>query len=259
MPELSVVIPARNEPYLQQTIDDILSKSEAEIIVILDGYWPTPQLKDSDRLHLIHRGEPRGMRNGINSAVALARTKYIMKLDAHCMVADGFDKQLIADYTPNTVMVPRRKRLDPTTWTLIEGKPDVDYEYIDPEDLHGVLWNDKAVERKDVMIDDIISAQGSCYFMEKEFFERIGGLDEKSYGSFFLEFQELSFKVWTSGGKVVVDKNTWYAHWHKSDGRGYALGSGEREKAVEFIQSWKGNPTWREVIKKFDMPGWKYD
>lgn len=257
MAELSVIIPSRNEPYLQKTIDDILVNSSAEIIVILDGYWPNPPLKDNDRLHLIHRGESRGMRNGINSAVAMARTKYIMKLDAHCMLDKDFDTKFINDYQPETIIVPRRKRLDPETWTLIEGKPDVDYEYIDPEDLHGVVWNDKAVERKNVPIDEIISAQGSCYFTEKDYFEKLGGLDDKTYGSFFLEFQELSFKTWFSGGRVLIDKNTWYAHWHKSDGRGYSLKEGEREKAREALAKWKENPKWNETINKFlPMPGW---
>ena len=46
---LSVIIPARNEIYLQKTIDSVLSaaKGEIEVIAILDGYWPDPPVSDS--------------------------------------------------------------------------------------------------------------------------------------------------------------------------------------------------------------------
>ena len=65
---ISVIIPARNEPYLQQTIDDLFKKAsgEIEVTAILDGYWPQPILRDDKRLRLIHYYPARGMRNAIN-------------------------------------------------------------------------------------------------------------------------------------------------------------------------------------------------
>jgi lipopolysaccharide assembly outer membrane protein LptD (OstA) len=35
-----------------------------------------------------------------------------------------------------------------------------------------------------------------------------------------------------SGGEIKVNKNTWYAHWHKTIGRGYSLDR-EQEKAED--------------------------
>ena len=73
---VSVVIPSRNEPYLQKTIDEIFLKSRGpatDVIVVLDGYWPDPPLKDDDRLHIIHRGESRGLRNAVTSAVEMSK------------------------------------------------------------------------------------------------------------------------------------------------------------------------------------------
>jgi uncharacterized protein (DUF3820 family) len=93
--------------------------------------------------------------------------------------------------------------------------------------------------------------------MKKDHFIKLGGLDDINYGTFFLEFQELAFKVWKYGGRVVVDKNTHYSHWHKTEGRGYNFNSGEREKAVNFMQGWRKDPKWKEIIKKFQpMPTW---
>ena len=257
----SVIIPARNEVYLDKTIKDLLEKSveDIEIIVVLDGYW-VPAVIDDKRVHYLHFGKAKGMRNAINSAVALAKGKYILKSDAHCMYAKGFDKQLKTDHTRDTILVPSRYPLDPEKWeieTRTDNKYPVEYEYLDKDDLHGVEWREKRDERKDVKIDDIISAQGSCWFTTKRWFEKIGGLDE-SYGTFYLEFQELSFKTWTQGGKVQVDKNTYYCHWHKTGGRGYAL-SDDRNVAVKKMQEWKGKREWNQIIKKFlPMPGFEH-
>ena len=127
---ISVVIPSRNEKYLAQTIEDVFKNAEGEIevIAILDGYWPDPQLPDYPNLVILHRGESQGMRPGINSAVAISKGDYIMKLDAHCMVGPGFDKILLADMQDNWVVIPRRKRLDVENWCVKDvGKPDVDY------------------------------------------------------------------------------------------------------------------------------------
>jgi len=111
---VSVIIPARNEQFLEKTINDLLAKAEGEIeiIVVLDGYWPNPGLKDDPRVTLLHRGQSRGMRDAINSAVAIAKGEYIMKTDAHCMFGEGFDVKLVADHKPNWLVVPRRYRLD---------------------------------------------------------------------------------------------------------------------------------------------------
>ena len=258
---ISVIIPSRNEPYLQKTILDLLSKAygKIEIIAVLDGWWEDiGKVVDDPRVVYLHFSPARGMRNAINSAVSIAKYDNILKTDAHCLFGKLFDEVLTNDCKDNWLIVPRRYRLNPVKWEVIkDGRPPVDYEYIDSSDLHGVRWEEKAVERKDVWIDNIISAQGSCWFMKKDFFNKLGGLDDINYGTFFLEFQELAFKVWTRGGRVVVDKNTWYAHWHKTEGRGYSVGASQREKAVKFIQGWRRNRKWKRIIEKFKpMPTW---
>lgn len=241
---VSVIIPSRNEIYLQKTIDDVLAKArgEIEVIAILDGYWPNPPLKDDDRVHIIHRGESRGLRNGVTSGVAMAKGEYIFKLDAHCMLDGGFDVKLVADCAPNRVVVPRRKRLLPETWELeIDSRPDIDYMYLtypyakakndifgakdELYGLHGKNWDalNKREDLKGVLIDDLMTSQGSAYFMRKDYFEELELLDEATYGSFRDEFLEVGMKCWLSGGRVVVNKKTWYSHWHKSKGRGYNL------------------------------------
>lgn len=278
---ITVVIPARNEKFLGRTIQEIFEKARGEIqvIAVLDGYWPDPQIPDYPNLTLLHRGEARGMRRAITDAVALAKGEFIMKLDAHCMLDEGFDVKLAADCEENWVVVPRRKRLDADNWVIQDvGKIDVDYEYLsypdNPADfggpgLHGRKWDERSRERADkeeYMIDDLMSFQGSSWFMRKSYFEFLELMDEDSYGTFAHEAQEIGLKAWCSGGRVVVNKKTWYAHLHKGPkhGRGYQLRSADRVKGTEYTNKWIRNEAWHKqtlpfsfVIEKFwPVPGW---
>src|SRR3990167_676137 len=140
---VSIVIPSRNEPYLAKTIHYLLlnSKRDIEINVTLDGYWPEAnEIVEDSRVHYIHYSQSRGMRNAINAGVAISKGEYILKLDAHCMLAEGFDMALVGDCEDNWVVVPRRYRLNPETWKIIEdGRPPIDYMYLS-KDLHGENW-----------------------------------------------------------------------------------------------------------------------
>ena len=254
---ISIILPARNEPFLQKTIDDLLlnAEGEIEIIAVLDGYWPSPQLKDDPRVVVLHRGASRGMRASINSAAAIAKGEFLLKLDAHCMVGKGFDTILAAECEDNWVVVPRRKRLDAENWCLVEdGRPDIDYMYLSAE-MKGELWEAKNRDPKlkEVLIDDLMSAQGSCWFMKKSYFYELELMDETNYGSFWNEFQEVGLKCWLSGGRVVVNKKTWYAHLHKKS-RGYNL---DTVPPKEYLDKWK---TMGEAWHKQTLPlSWLYE
>jgi glycosyltransferase involved in cell wall biosynthesis len=278
MSDVTVVIPARNEIYLQKTIDDIFNKARAdtEVVAVLDGYWPNPPLKDNPKVRLIHRGVSQGLRDGINSAVAISDSKYVLKCDAHCMFDEGFDTKLVSDCDRNWIVVPRRKRLDAERWCIQDvGKPDVDYMYLSyPHTLdrngkqiglHGVNWDElnKREDLKNKAVDDLMSAQGSCWFMHKDYYNELELLDEEHYGAFWSEFQEIGLKCWLSGGRVVVNKNTWYAHLHKRN-RGYTL-IDTSEDTQQYVMKWMNmGEAWSKqtlpldyLIHKFSpVPGW---
>lgn len=275
---VSIIIPSRNEPFLRKTVEDILQKAqgEIEVIVVLDGYWDTPP--EDPRVRVLHRGKSHGMRNGITSAAAIARGKYLLKCDAHVMFDEGFDVKLAADCEPDWVVIPRRKRLDAENWCIQDvGKPDIDYEYLsypdDPNDfggpgLNGRVWNERAKERKDILIDENMSFQGSCWFMHKDYFNFLELMDEENYGTFSNEAQEIGLKAWLSGGKVMTNKKTWYAHLHKGKkmGRGYFLDKRTVEKGAAYTRKWMNEfPVWHKqkysllwLIRRFkNVPGWK--
>lgn len=281
MSELSVIIPNRNNgsgaDFTQKTVDDILRNAgcDVEVIVNVDEKWP--ELSTDKRVTYIHPSSPQGMREGINKGVELARGKYIMKCDDHVAFGENFGRILIDAHQDNWVQIPRRYALDAENWKIEEGnsKYPIDYMYIDfplkgkahDDGMHGVPW--KRPERKDMLIDDTPSMQGSCYFMTKDYFNKLGLMSEVGYGQFSQESQEIGFKTWLSGGEVKVNKNTWYAHLYKGNryGRMYKVDNFNdyTKKASEWSAShWLNNEepnmvhsfSWFINEKFSGMPTW---
>ena len=243
---LSIVIPSRNIsswPYTQKTVDDLFNKAtgEIEVIVVLDGYILDPLLKEQKNLTIIYNKESQGMRPAINKGIAIAKGKYIMKVDDHCSFSEGFDEILAADCDSNWLSVPSRYSLDGENWKRKYGP--IDYNYLTyPYNLddqfgfgfHGKKWHgergftggyfDREKKLKHILIDDIIAFQGSCWFTTKDHFNKIGGMQHEGYLD-HQEAQEMTFKTWLSGGRCVVNKNAYYCHLHKGSqhGRGYRL------------------------------------
>lgn len=261
MAKVSVLIPARNEQFLPQTVDDLFAKAvgDLEVIVVLDGYWPEPILKDRPNLIIIHRGASQGMRPAINSAASIAKGDYLMKLDAHCMVEEGFDEVLQADCDGDWVVVPRRYSLDAENWRRMDKGP-ADYHYLccplESSDgaLHGMRWNKRRDRRRDVLLDDEMSSQGSCWFMSRRHFsDFLGGLSLKGYGDFIQEFQEIGMKTWLGGGQVKINKKTWYAHLHKGKkhGRGYPVSRTSWHKGCKYSADFWLNNRWKDRVRDF--------
>lgn len=291
---VSIVIPSRSPQYLAKTVNDLLTKAEGEVevVVVYDGIWPLSSEMPSDdpRLIQIHHGEVHanyGMRESINAGVRVTSGDYIMVLDEQCGVDQGYDVKLAADCSDDWVVIPRRKRLEPESWTLVEdGRPDIDYMFIEypykgadqlaegeflpkTEGLHGAEW--KRPERTE-LIDDTPTCQGSCYFMKRSWWDKvIGELDSTYYGTFTMEAQEVTLKTWLSGGRVVVNKKTWYSHWHKGKGgKGYGFSNEQYHRHAEgmekgrlyAIEYWLNTKyylhDWNWFVTKMfkDMPGW---
>ncbi len=269
-------------------MNDLLTKAEGnvEVIIVYDGRWAEPHELPTDdpRLIQMHHGvvhDNPGMRASINAGVRISTGEYVLIIDEQCMVDQGYDVKLAADCSDDWVVIPRRKRLDAENWELInDGRPDIDYMQVDypyqrPYDktcgLHGAEW--KRPERADILIDDCPTMQGSCYFMSRKHWDKtVGPLDDVNYGTFTQEAQEVSFKTWLSGGRVVVNKKTWYAHLHKGrKGKGYGFSNDQYKRHLEgtekgrvyAINYWMNTKEYLHDFKwyineKFpDSPGWE--
>jgi len=277
MAKVSIIIPSRNEQFMPKTVEDIFAKAtgEIEVIVIKDGLCHTP-LPNKPNLEVFDFIHPLGMRHAINFAAKEATGKYLLKCDAHCMFAEGFDEALQADCDGDWLVVPRRMKLDAETWTIRDPQHMVDYEYLsypyekpDEIGMHGRQWPERARERKDIQIDDDMSFQGSCWFMPRDYFWKLGPMQEEGYGTFMQEPQELGLKVWLGGGRQVRNKKTWYCHLHKGKqyGRGYSLEGQNRKEAQEWCAKYWLADSWPGQVHKFEwlidkfwpIPTWPED
>src|SRR3990167_4936958 len=124
--DLTVIIPARNEEFLNRTIQDVLehSKANTEVIAVLDGYLPNPPLKSDPRITIIYNPVSVGQRAAANQAAKLAKGKYVMKIDAHVAFDDGFDVKMLEAFKEtgdDVTMIPVMRNLHCFDWVCSEG------------------------------------------------------------------------------------------------------------------------------------------
>lgn len=231
---ISVIIPAKDETYLQKTIEGALaaSRGEIEVIAVCDGYWPDPIVLDEPRVNIIHHTKAVGQRRAVNEAAKLANGKYIFKVDAHCMFDEGFDVKLAKDCEYDWTVIPRMYVLDADLWQPKLRKMH-DFMYFNApwaeEDPMRIKYYDGKMKRADPKeyrayrnsewvkgdICDTMASLGAGWFMHTQRFWDLGGLDE-NHAQWGQMGVELSCKAWLSGGRQVVNKNTWFAHqWRR--------------------------------------------
>ncbi len=266
---VSIIIPARNERYLQQTIDDLLAKAagDVEIIPVLDGLLSDgtfQPVREDPRVKPLRKPKAEGMRPAINDAVQLATGTYLLKADAHCIFAPGYDAVLKADCDADWLVVPTRHSIDIASWTV--SRRDYNYSVLTypylpsmyGSGLHAVTFDqgiNKAVnaQRADRPIDDLLSFQGSCWFQHRSNFLRLGPLVSTHYGPFYQECQEIGGRQWATGGRCVINKRTSYGHMHKGKahqgadgriGRGFLLSLHEKRRAEAYATDFWIHDRW---------------
>lgn len=266
--KLSCVIPAYKDPYVIPTIKSLLDNSklgsEMEIICVLDAFKPEFDLIEDPRIIYIHLGKNRGMRGAINAGVKVARGKYVLRSDQHCMFAPGYDKQLTDDLDKycrkgDWIMTCTRYFLDPEKWERMDIEP-VNYEKLviqGGKKFSGVRWRERDKEYSHKQIGQTMAMQGSMWIMPRKWFmDVIYPLNTERYGQMYQDSHEMTFKTWKAGGKMVLNKNTWFAHKHRS----FLKGRHEGTKANPSIRDQSGKnclDDWREYYEKEIKPMFK--
>jgi len=225
---MSVVIPSHNDLYLHKTVASLLdnAQDEIEIVVVLDGYTPSTPITKDPRVRIIKRWSNGGMREAINDGVAASEGEYIMRLDEHCMVGPGFDRSLLEHIEDNWIVTPRRFFLDPVRWEVM-GDKHIDYEKLliiekpgGRRKFSAVEWKARTKERAEVLLDETMALQGSAWCMSRKWWDTvIVRLNSEGYGTLYQDTTEMLFKTWAAGGKLMLNKKTWYAHKHRDFNR----------------------------------------
>lgn len=81
-------------------------------------------------------------------------------------------------------------------------------------------------------LSESMSLQGSCFMLTKEKYIELNICDE-TWGSWGNQGTEVACKTWLSGGRVICNKNTWYAHMFRTQGGDFGFPYPQSGKAVE--------------------------
>lgn len=261
--DLSVIIPARNEMFLSGTIEHLLENKRAktEIIAVLDGSWADPGIKQHADVNVIYVPEPIGQRAATNIGAKLAKGKYLMKMDAHCTWEEGCDQKMIEGFKvmgDNVTMVPimrnlhmfdwkcykcgwkkyqgptpqkceqcgathrlRRKMMwigkhNPQSWSYcFDAAPHFQY-------FEEYKHREATKEARKIKFTETMSLQGSCFMSTREKYFDLNLCDE-AFGSWGNQGIEVALKTWLSGGRVIANHNTWYAHMFRTQGGDFSF------------------------------------
>lgn len=270
---LSILIPANNEMFLKNTVEDILKNIEddTEIIAVLDGKWAEPALVQHERVNVIYVPESVGQRAATNIGVKLAKGKYVMKIDAHCAFDKGFDRKMLEFYKivgDNVTAVPIMRNLWAFDWKCYKcgkrtyqgptplkcsacGRTDKMRRKLiwvgkhnpqstsfcfdsEPHFQYFEDWKHRPQyekDKKELGYTETMSLQGSCFVATRENYWKLKLCDE-SVGSWGNQGIEVATKTWLSGGRVLVNHNTWYAHMFRTQGGDFGFPYEQRGRTV---------------------------
>jgi glycosyltransferase involved in cell wall biosynthesis len=292
--DLSILIPSRNEMFLSKTIENILENIEAdtEVIAVCDGQWADPPIKDNPRVTLIYVPEAIGQRAATNMACKLARGKYIMKVDAHCSFDKGFDRKMLEFFNKvgdNVTAVPIMRNLwafdwncRDCNWKKYQGPTPLKCEkcggtnirkkmmwvgkerpqstsYSFDSEPHFQYFNDycRRDEYKKMVkeqgYNETMSLQGSCFMLTKEKYWELNVCDE-SLGSWGNQGIEVACKTWLSGGRVLCNHNTWYAHMFRTQGGDFSFPYPQHGQQVSRTKHAVKDLFWNKKFEKQKLP-----
>jgi glycosyltransferase involved in cell wall biosynthesis len=284
MYDLSILIPSRNEMFLAKTVENILENIEGntEIIAVLDGAWADPPIPQNERVTVVYNNQSIGQRAATNQACKLSKAKYIMKVDAHCAFDKGFDVKMLAairghdDWT----MVPVMKNLHAFDWVCPDGHrryqgPSGPCQECGKETVRDVMWEAKPspnsvsycfdstphfqyfgdwAKRPEGQGDvtETMSLQGSCWMLTRDKYWELNVCDE-NFGSWGSQGIEVAVKTWLSGGAVMVNKKTWYAHMFRTQGGDFgfpdSISGRDTEKAKSYARDLFFNDKWPKQVR----------
>lgn len=263
MKDLSILIPSRSEMFLSRTIQDILQNIEAdtEIIALLDGKWADPSIEQNERVNVIYVPESIGQRAGTNLACKLAQGKFVMKIDAHCSFDKGFDRKMIEAFKEvgdDVTMIPVMNNLHAFDWNCrdcnwkkYQGPTPEKCERCGGTNLRKkMIWQPRSgihstsycfdsephfqyfeawKHREPYLTDkatkgmtETMSAQGSCFMLTREKYWELDICSEE-LGNWGNQGIEVACKTWLSGGRLLVNHKTWYAHMFRTQGGDFSF------------------------------------
>lgn len=119
---------------------------------------------------------------------------------------------------------------------------------------------------KETGITETMSLQGSCWMLTRERYLEYIPIRE-NFGSWGNEGIEIALREWLSGGRVLVNHNTWYAHLFRTQGGDFSFPYDQRGREVLRTKNGVKEYFWNRkylkaihplswLVRKFNPPGW---
>jgi len=286
-------------------------RGNTEIIVVLDGAWADPPLTQHPDVNIIYVNKAIGQRAAANLGVRLSKAKYVMKLDAHCTWDEGCDVKMINAFKEtgdNVTMVPVMRNLWMFNWKcykcgwqkyqgptpvcpncgpkkahrmhkkmLLIGKHNpqsTSYCFdAEPHFQYFEAWKHRepyVTDKKTKRLTETMSLQGSCFMLTREKYWELEICGEE-IGSWGNQGIETACKTWLSGGQVICNHRTWYAHMFRTQGGDFSFpypqSGREVQKTKNRVKDMFWNNKWPKQVKplswlieKFSpVPGWNQE
>jgi glycosyltransferase involved in cell wall biosynthesis len=256
--DLSIIIPARNEKYLEKTVEDVLKHIEGntEILVGIDGDEPNPEPFEEllkNNLYPVKRlfvNPSIGQRAMQNRLAKLSDAKYLMKVDAHCSFSQGFDVKMMADMKENMIMSPYMLKLDAENWQILPQQPSSVYVF--DTDLVMQHWREGANEE---LINETMVPVGAAFMVERENYWK-WNLSDESLGSWGGQCTELGIKAYLNGGYCVTNKNVFFGHLFRESKDDFPYDRGEHpgQFALGELRKRYKNKSIEGLVRKFGLP-----
>lgn len=283
---LSILVPARNEEFLQRTIDDVFQHAtgDTEVLVALD-HWPNaPALKPHPRLQVITTA--LGQRGATNALAKLSTAKYLMKLDAHVSMSAGFDVKMLEDMEDDLTLIPALANLHAYDWVCpqghrhFQGKYDKCGQCGSAELTKEIIWRPlpKPIRSNfyfdtnflfqymptDPMelLHPTMTIQGSCFMTTRDKYHELNLCDE-AFGSWGTQGIEVACKTWLSGGRVLASRKVFLGHqfrttegfpYHNPDEKIFAAQAYGRD--LFFNNKWPPQKrSFQSLVEQFNFPG----
>lgn len=232
-------------------------EADTEVIAVLDGAWADPPIPQHERVNVIYVPQSIGQRAATNMACKLSKAKYVMKCDAHCAFDNGFDRKMIEAFQEtgdSVTMVPIMRNLWAFDWKCYhcgwkkyQGPTPTKCEQCGKSDRirRKMIWVGKhnpqstsycfdstphfqyfedwkrrpayIKDKQEQGLTETMSLQGSCWMVTRDKYWELNICDEQ-FGSWGSQGIEVASKTWLSGGRVLVNHNTWYAHMFRTQG-----------------------------------------
>ena len=236
---------------------------ETEIIIGLDGELSDPPIPDHPDITIFYSPVVLGQRAITNKLCQLSKSRYVMKCDAHVSFDKNFDKKMLDRFKvsgDNVVMLPIMKNLHVFNFKCekcgdirYQGKTPVDcpkcdnktdfkkelvwiakkspnsVSYCFDSEPHFKYFKEYAKrpeyqkDLKETGLTETMSIQGSCWMISRQKYLELNICDAEGFGSWGSQGISVSAKMWLSGGRVLVNHNTWNSHCFRTAGGDFSF------------------------------------